>query len=86
MKTVVKSVVIKNLNLWDYFIINTTGEIMTRKRGSYLGGSTIVKAKSVPYKTNQTARLKAEFLDHPTAQYKMSFRKFKNLRLQGKKI
>ena len=59
---------------------------MTGKKGSYLGGSTIIKARSVPYKSNQTARLKAEFLDHPTAQYKMSFRKFKNLRLQGKKV
>ena len=57
---------------------------MAKTRGSYNGGSTIITTPRKPgWLTLRTARLKEEFLLHPTAQFVMSFPKYKNLRQKG---
>ena len=54
--------------------------------GNYLGGSVLIKPKNPYNKPVQSYRLKKEFINHPTAQYKMSFKKFKNLKKLGIEI
>ena len=57
---------------------------MAKTRGSYNGGSTVITTPRKPgWLTLRTARLKEEFLLHPTAQFVMSFPKYKNLRQKG---
>ena len=56
------------------------------KSGNYLGGSVLIKPKNPYNKPVKSFRLKKEFLKNPTAQYKMSFKKFKNLKAIGIEI
>ena len=56
------------------------------RTGTYRGGSALIKTKNLYTSPVRSSRLKNEFLKHPTAQYKMSFKKYKNLKSLGKEI
>ena len=53
------------------------------RTGTYLGGSVVIKRKNLCTSPVTCALFKKEFLEHLIAQYKMTFKKYKNLKSQG---